>query len=110
MPKWWIKPKRCLGKQQFYDHPRIYQKKKKIGQKFTKTDILPEVIMDELVYVPETTHKILENSWKKAPMKKKLNLSKIFSNSSSSKSLKAKLFGMPNFTDNLFKAPPSTSR
>ena len=70
MPKWWIKPKRCLGKQQFYDHPRIYQKKKKIGQKFTKTDILPEVIMDELVYVPETTHKILESLWKKLPMNK----------------------------------------
>ena len=69
--------------------------------------------MDELVYIPETTHKIRENSWKKPLMKKKLNLSKIFSNnSSSSKSLKAKpkLFGMPNFTDDLFKAPPSNPR
>ena len=73
----------------------------------------PQAILDELVYVPETTHKIRESLWKKPPMKKKLNLSKIFSNnSSSSKSLKAKpkLFGMPNFTDDLFKAPPSTSR
>ena len=73
----------------------------------------PLAILDELVYVPETTHKIRESLWKKPPMKKKLNLSKIFSNnSSSSKSLKAKpkLFGMPNFTDDLFKAPPSNPR